>query len=459
MSAATREVALDETSAPPPPQRPGWLRRHGVAMAVAVVALAVAALVLQGRTDAAERRRVAALADVPGVLAPVGDDLRARWRTGVAAGAHVLGTPVDGVLVQGTDDDDGYVLQGRDTSTGRLLWTTPVEAPLAQHLLTWCVPVGAVAACQAVPDAPVDAVAVARRALWTVDPRTGAVLVERSLRSDAQVLALPGRLVVAEGGPGRTWTVRSLDPRTGDARWTYRTPQPGSPDATAPQVLDAGDGRTLFAYDGSGLVLDTRGVPGPSVQVTDVTWWSALRAGAVTARSYGPRGDLQGRILLRDGRVVRSGDEPLRIAVDDGSVPDELFTDDAAAGELVARSATDGTELWRARVAPTANLLLDGRLYVGTASAVVALDARTGDELWRRPVAGGVDEVSSDGRVLVVLHGTARADAFALAGGAPRWSTDLAAAAEVATGDVARTMFAAGRIFVRTHDDVAIALG
>jgi len=430
------DVVLVEGDQPPTdddaPGRPRS-RRRWWAVGLATALVVGGAVAVQHRSDAAADERAARLAQVPGVIAPADGSLRALWRLEQPEAAVTYGGAADGVLLGGTSSGDGFDLHGVDAATGDVLWRTPVDVPVDETLWSWCDPVRAadgseLAVCTAGPDAPAASIALSSRTVWTVAPRTGEILTSRRVRGDSTVLVTADQLVVAESPDTGVWRVQSLDPSSGDPRWTFTPPIPRTrADFSQPQLLDEGTGNVLVSLGGHLWLLDNAGKPLVDRTTTDGTWWVALRTGTSLGRSFSS-GGADGIALLPDHSTVTISEQPVYVFPDDGTAPDALFTLDTRADGtwLVGRSAATGAQQWTIRENALTSLLVEGTLYIGTSDSIIALDPGSGDVRWRRDVGHAVDQMSTDGDDLVVVAPPTTVAAYSRHDGHPSWSTDLA---------------------------------
>lgn len=433
---AMHDVELLEGDGPPgeepAPTRPRRARTWWAVVAAAALVVG-GALAVQHRSDAAADERAARLAQVPGVLAPADGSLRPLWRLEQPQAAVTYGGAADGVLLGGTSAGDGFDLHGVDAATGDVLWRTPVEVPVDETLWSWCHPVRDadgrdLAVCTAGPDAPAASIALSSRTVWTVEPRTGEILTSRRVRGDSTVLVTADQLVVAESPDTGVWRVQSLDPSSGEPRWTFTPPIPRThADFSQPQLLDDGTGDVLVSLGGHLWLLDGAGTPLVDRTTPDGTWWVTLRAGTSLGRSFSG-GGADGLALLPDRTTVPIGEQPVYVFPDDGTAPDALFTlDTRAEGTwLVARSAESGDQRWTVRENALTSLLVEGTLYIGTSDSIIALDPATGDVRWRRDVGHAVDQMSTDGDDLVVVAPPTTVAAYSRHDGHPTWTADLA---------------------------------
>lgn len=424
-------VEADATPADESARRPSWLRRHArwaVVVGVVLVALVVG---VQSASARGDRARLAALATVPGVLNPLDGSLEVAWRLDFAHSTAIWSGPADGVLVSGAAQPGGFVLLGTDVATGSSLWTRPVTPDPGPSAWAWCLSVGtgadAVAVCTAGTNSGLWEVTAPDRVLWVVEPRTGRVLAQRSLPMTAQIAAQGDRLLVARPADDERWQVQATDPVTGVPAWTFTS----EPVAGGAHVLDSPQltpvqGGAILVVPGHMWSIDTTGHARASLSDDVATWWSGLRAGAVMGFGGLSEGEYRSTVVLADGTRYTSSEDELDVSPDDGSSPETLFTTDRADdGSLVARSAVDGTVVWRSAVAPTTGVLLHGRLYLGTPHALVALDAASGREVWHRATDHPITQLSTDGHYLVATDGSWQVDAYALRDGARAWSDDL----------------------------------
>lgn len=429
------EVVLVEGDAPEPTRERRTGRRAVLWCAVIVVAVLVgaAAFVVQHRSDAAADARAARLALVPGVLAPVDGTLRPLWTLPPTESAVAYGDAADGVLLGGKSDGDGFALHGIDAATGTVLWRTPVHVPVDETFWSWCDPVRAadgrtLAVCTAGPDAPAASIALSSRTVWTVEPRTGQILTTRRARGDSSVLVTADQLVVAESPNTGRWNVRSLDPTTGEARWTFVPPIARThADFAQPQLLDDGTGHVLLSLGGHVWLLDASGRPVVDRATTGGTWWVTLRPGTSLGRSF-PSGGSDGIALLPDRTTIELTEQPVHVFPDDGSAPDLVLTLDTTPDgtTLVARSVATGAVTWTVRENALTALLVEDTLYIGTSDAVIALDPASGDVRWRRDVGHTVDQMTTDGDDLVVVAAPTTVEAYSRHDGRPTWTSDLA---------------------------------
>lgn len=446
----------------------GWVRRHLRLVVPAVLGAAVLLVGAQALLDARERARVEALADVRGVLRPVDPDLGVRWAAG-AEDARVVesGVLVDGLVVGAAPLPSAQVqVRALDERTGALRWTreldlpTPLMTPDAADPATWTVCTTAGTPARAGADGSTADVrpvvgCLAQQpgsdigpppdvSLWVLDARDGTLLSTQRLPGDAAFTVLDGRFLTAirveEQVDSARWRVMATDPATRDVLWTWTTPRLAAPRVTQPTdvwsssfaSLDARGDRVLLAVGTSSWLLDGDGTflrrdrlePG---------WWPELaRGGAVVHSTWSEDGRPQARLLRSDGTSATVDATPMWLRVDDGSVPGSVLfaTRDVGPSGVVAsvsaRDASTGDLRWRVTgVEATSALLLDDRLYVVGADGLAAIDARTGAVLWTTALGRTVDEVSTDGRWLLLRGPGPVVEAYATGDGGRAWRADL----------------------------------
>src|SRR6218665_3264862 len=123
-------LAIDEVDGDEPSDAAAapraWIRRLAPALVVAGVLAVVALLGAQALFDARERDRLAYLADVPGVLQPVPNDVALLWQWSSTESAVLVADDTADRWTIGTRYGSGQVdLQGIDPDTGSVRWTTP----------------------------------------------------------------------------------------------------------------------------------------------------------------------------------------------------------------------------------------------------------------------------------------------------------------------------------------------
>ncbi|MEZ0446789.1 PQQ-binding-like beta-propeller repeat protein [Cellulomonas sp. ICMP 17802] len=437
----------------------GWLRRHARWLVPVSAGLVLALVTTQLVVNHRESARLAALAAIPGVVPPADPSIGVVWRADpLLARAVQTGAVVDGTLVGGLQDQAGVLsLVGLDPDTGATTWTTAVDQPAPAtsdgggSLWVTCsaVPHGdsSVALCvaqqpgdggQGNPDASV----------WVVDPADGSVLATRTIPGDGGFGVVDDALVVAQreatdGTPAKAdassvrWATTATDLVTGRTSWTWTSPAvdvPGREDgpqasnATGSASIQVAGDRVLVAVDGHAWILTSHGELVRHVALDPGGWVEPARSGAFLQSTWTSGGLDHGSLLLQDGRTVPIEETTAYLSVDDGSAPGVVFTvgqGPSGADGLSGWSAATGKRLWHLDGTITAGLLLDGVLYIAFDDSLRAYDATTGDQRWSTPVDRVVQQVSTDGRYLLVPGLAATLEAYSLRDGGLVWKKDL----------------------------------
>jgi outer membrane protein assembly factor BamB len=437
-----------------------WARRRRWAVAVAAT-IVVGLLGTQAVLDARERARLSHLATVPGVLAPVDASIRPLWSSSDRSMIYPLAGGAFGDLSIGAYIDEAGERTARAvrTRTGEVVWSTVLSAadPAAQSRGARTAPSCSVdegaktpqvvclvsdAALLGNADGPPTPVPATFARLVVLDPMTGRKLAQHDepVSSASSVGLLDGFAVVASRSNQGHLVVVAEDPRTGAVRWRFESPAP-----LAPALADAGSpdpsGLTLAVVAGHIAVTASGGevwVLSPAGDMVDQTppgertGVEILRTGVIAVVEYGTSTSTSRsmRIVGHDGSLGTAYDQlPVPLQVDDGSVPDLLFT---MSDQLVAWDIRTGDPAWSNSVSINASaLLLDGRLYVRTSGGLLyAIDAATGTTLWDVPLTSSPDSsVSTDGRSILASEPSATGPhtlvAFATDDGRRLWEVPL----------------------------------
>lgn len=419
------EVELDEHDDAPvdEPVRRRRSRRWVLVPVLVVVALVGTQVVVELR----DRAAVAALAQVPGVVRPVGEDVRILWTLDAGRSELWPGVPGDGVLVGlQREPDESQALVAVDERTGEPRWSAPlagahvVERPAeGSGPIGGCIPEpgGAGRAVCLVTDAYVqygstDSVLVPSdlSRVVVVDLADGSVLAERDTPGAVAFAALPGAAAVAVTRPDGALVVTVTDVLTARERWQAVVPPAGDePDEggyvdRSTALLRAGDGlavvlgRRITLLDGDGGSVRTR------IDASDGFTADPDR-GVVAAFSRDEAYDVSTTLVGGTGPELVLPGLPARSSVDDGSLADVVL---AAGSRIRAYDRSTGRELWDVGHGLSgATVVVRGRVYLSTPDGVVAVDGRTGAELWRAPVRTGrsMGDLVTDGHhVLSVQH-------------------------------------------------------
>ncbi|MBO3100748.1 outer membrane protein assembly factor BamB family protein [Cellulomonas fengjieae] len=443
-----------------------WLRRRARWLLPAVAVTLGALLATQLVVNQREASRLAELAAIPGVVPPADPSIGVLWRADPGLGSVLRsGTLVDGLLVGGTQDDAGAAqIVGLDPDTGTVAWRTPVDLPAPQPAWTTSAPELWIT-CTTVPRGSDPVVGctshefgegvggVPPSSVWVLDPDDGRVLSDRRLDGRTAMVFTDDALVVAErlpddgtstlgGARSARWTLTAHDVVTDAPLWTWTTPSTAVVDgdngdddfaresdpAGAP-TLEAHPGHLLFAVDTRAWVLSTAGEPVLDAPLGSASWLQVARAGVFIESTWAPSSLYRGTLVLPDGDRVRVDETASWLSVDDGSAPEVVLTAGLTAGGpdgINGRSARTGERLWHVPGIVVSSLLLDGTVYVATTDALSAVDAATGEALWRTELDHEPEQMSTDGRYLLVPGPDITLDAFALHDGALAWTADLA---------------------------------
>ena len=479
-----------------------WLRRHARWIGGAVAVVVGTLVVTQVTLDHREATRVAALAAIPGVVPPVDASIGVLWRADpLLAPALRSGAMVDGVLVGGTQDATGApAIVGLDPDTGVVAWRTPVDLPTPQPTPTSASPElwmscndlprdgSHVAACIA-QQVGEEVRGIPSSSVWVLDPSSGELLSEREVDGGWGLTFADGALVVAQpvsadGNPARTdagsvrWKVSAQDVVSGEPRWTWTTPPTdvvgredgpeGAPHTATAWLQSSSDDHVVLGVDNHAWVLTVDGEPLLDVPLDPASWLETARAG-VFIESTWTSSTYSGTLLLPDGSRVPIDETAGWLAVDDGSAPDVMFTVGQAPGGadgLSGRSARTGDRLWHVDGTIVTSLLLDGTVYVATSDTLVAVDAMTGEVHWTTEIDHMPQQLSTDGRYLLVPGLGVTLEAYTLTDGGLAWTADLA---DAVRGDSAgqSTVFVRGfqsgwhdpRLYVWTDTGSIAVLG
>lgn len=414
----------------------GWVRRHRLVAAAAVVATAVAVAVPVTLSVRADRARTEALALLPGVLAPMPVAPRVAWTLPSASVTAALTGPErawvrDDVLVLWEHTRDSWnSLRALDATSGDDRWATALStAPdlgdpdnRVTDDPTSCAapttePGRGVVVCLVPdwwqigdPDDPrrptdVDAsttlVQPAAVRLRAFEAATGQRVLDRPVADGASFVAVGSDVVVAEtpeSGDGPATLVR-LDPSTGAQRWSVDVPRPTGGSGSTYAVVRTFDDEIAVAWLGTTTLVTGDGTVADELD------------GEVVWRGNGHGLTLDGDLVtqVRDldtGRVVDLGRSYLAwVGTDDGTVPDTLLVQ--ADERLDALDLTTGMQRWRATSPPRSTLALvvaDGTVARLADDGLTVLDAATGSPLWQLSTLPYGLSLVTDGRHLLVLE-------------------------------------------------------
>ncbi|RYV52200.1 PQQ-binding-like beta-propeller repeat protein [Pengzhenrongella frigida] len=453
-----------------------FVRRWRWPVAGVVVLALVSAGVVASRRDAA---RLADLAGVPGILAPLDGRVRELWTTADFPFPTI--SDLGGVLVGATYDMVAFAdpqVRGVEARTGEELWSMPLGGqPGGSRCVPAAGPVAgprqAVLVCvvvDAVEDAVEEGAAGSspgettwrrptRVHLAVLDPRTGRVLREQPAAPDDWLVAFGTDVVRTSAGEGGTDVTR-LDPRTGEAVWTSHHPADSGELVQSGYAVTDGDGLLVSAGSRAWLLSSTGELVDEWEVATDDGWSLFQAGGHVLRAEYAS--NASGLVLTDLVTGVRitppEGSSPWP-GVDDGSMPGVLFTSGLG---LAAWDLGTGERRWQREGAATGAVdgafVLDGAVYTVGDGVVSALDGASGKELWTvRTGLSGPYDLATDGRSLLVLgsasgSATSTVRALDLTDGRLQWDAPL-------THPMQSLEVSAGHLFAQTDEGVFVALG
>ncbi|GAA2723219.1 PQQ-binding-like beta-propeller repeat protein [Cellulomonas aerilata] len=445
------------SSAPSRPARRAW-----AAALAAALAVAAGAATLVG--DHREQEWLAALADVPGVLAPLEGPVSEAWRTDMPLWIELH--DVAGMLVGVTDTRDGtrdVDVVAVDADTGETVWTVPaVRSRLAPLRGVRCVVPDAaegaedgerVVACLVVDElgpSPQDLSRYEPTAsrLLVLAVATGEVLSETSVDATTSLAAIGTDLVVMQRGTdGGVQVVRTDPLRTREA-WRFEgPPREGLEEYTSVRVDDG-----LVVVPGqSGWVLDGQGdvVTSWSRERPASSSWAEVVGGRTLVR---PLRDAVGATSVTD---LGSGDSftvdgyPLTRATDDGTAADVVLVQ-SSAGEGLEAYERSGDRRWRAEGPDAGGLvILEGRVIRVESERMEAVDVATGETAWETAVPSASQYgLLTDGRLVLRAErdgGDVVVTARGVEDGRTRWQADV-------PDDVQHLFVVSGRMYGYTSE-------
>lgn len=458
-----------------PPGRPG---RRGLGRpqtvcrlvpALAVVAVLAVVIVANVNERARSARADAAVAAMPGLVAPLGEPLDVVWERpyafsgsglvfgGVDAGAVPLdpatGEPIPLPIADGRTWGPCAAVHGAEPPM-LVCWHyvyPEAPAPTLEEDGTNAEPASPDPAAQDLA-AELVLAAMADAQVMAVSLVDGAVLGERPMAipnsgfygsSYMHGYGSVGGDLVTGSQHGTTFTVSRVSPLTGVERWTTSFEVPAAGPLGQPSfgawvevrhgyvvvhgpttaVLSADDGRRLGSWE---LPTPAVGEVRPTLDAADVHLTE--RGYAVWDGVDGGVRPLQGTWLGSDGRELPIDGRLAEPEVTDGSDDDVLLLSRSNGTKLVGVDLGTGEDLWTAGLRGGEVLMRrDGAAVVSDGQRLVAFDLRSGQERWSRPVAGMKSDAGSvtDGRNAVVV--TRRdhqwvLEAISLDGGKVSWT-------------------------------------
>ncbi|WP_028045207.1 PQQ-binding-like beta-propeller repeat protein [Cellulomonas sp. URHE0023] len=441
---------------------------------VAVVAVALLAGT-QELLDTRQRAAEARFATIPGVVRPVGPDVRIAWQPPVAlAGLVREGIAADGAFVGLSVAGNGsQAVVAVDQRTGDVLWSTTLFGPDAsralsldrrtadqcaratEHRLACLVSNGYQHFDRA--SSPEIVPATSTRVV-VLDTRDGRIVADRPVTDVTSMAVFPGLAVLGARDRG----VTAQDLLTGEERWRYLPPSAGVDLSQAAltssvKVFAAGDlvgvtnpGWSVALLDASGAVVRP---PVPAV----AGYRYDKVAGVLALLSTTESGQVRSSIVRAGLDTVDLPGTYLEVSADDASLPDLVLTAD---GMLRGWDARTGQPWWTSQETATGPaVVLRGRVYVPTMTGIVSLDGRTGSLSWRSAVTPGhvPGALATDGSAILVadqpVAGSDRSElvAYDLDDGHPLWRAPLPA-------DI-RSSTSVGRVLLGLSTDGVAVLG
>lgn len=472
-------------AAPEGPDAPGGrgvpsARRHRsgrLAVAGAVLALAVAAGVVDARREAAETARVL---DAPRALAPLDGPVRELWR----ASDVVLADPVrvgDVLVGTGYRPDGAAQAVGVDAATGRTVWATTLASGRDEARVVRCATPegpggpdagatgeapptasGRVTTCVVTPEAgdatPGAAATPTASRSFALDPGTGGRLDERTVPAGSSLAALGSDLVTSHLDDTGALHLARTDALGHRVRWAWTSPEPLGPGEHGRSAWLTVRDDVVLAGGDHGWALSADGVP--------VHHWRPSPRGAGWIDVVGPGllvqpgpGALSSEVVdLTTSRTFAVEGVPVPAAVDDGSAPDLVLAQMPGDRFGAFRRGT-GRPVWSVPDAATggAGLVVVGGQVVRTHdTGLSALDARTGAVRWTTDLRARTQyTLLTDGHlVLCVVDDPDRGavlGAYDLGDGRLRWDVDLA--------DDVQYLFAADGLLLGLGDRHLVAYG
>ncbi|WP_407345495.1 PQQ-binding-like beta-propeller repeat protein [Pengzhenrongella phosphoraccumulans] len=418
---------------PPRDRRLAWQRRARRWWPLAA-GLAFVLLTTTVVADRREHRRLAALADVPGVLAPLGDSVTERWHIDDPSYWLLGSTATMAIGVVDRPDGSGAVV-GRDATTGNVAWEAATRPAGPTNGRSPCVlsrpappsdgaPAGtAVVVCVPVDEterittsgAEMDVPSKAR--LLVIDATDGAVLVDRPTDPSTIVTSastytgtsartgVDADLVTTRVLPDGRAQVSRASAWDAPARWTFTTPDPlgshvplGTDHASRYQVWGyaAGDLVLVAAYPlngedkGQSWVLDADGTVlrpanGGDPSTGNAGGFGVLRAGELLVEP-GTTSGTSTLTHLATGRTLQVDAQPFDALPDDGSL-DDLVLAQSQNDDLIAYDLTTGTARW---TVPSPGIyramIIDGRVIRVEDDHLVSYDGRSGRTVWSKKI-------------------------------------------------------------------------
>ncbi|MGV8966500.1 MAG: PQQ-binding-like beta-propeller repeat protein [Cellulomonas sp.] len=420
--------------------------------------LAGLALVLVVGTDAVltargERTRLATLAGIPGILAPLDGRVDTLWSTELTSGSSLAASGGD--LVGVVLGHDGRVdVVGVDAATGQTAWRVPARPPGAvQGWASCAVPApavpgpAAVVACVIADEVVITAENVAgyvyypkRAHLLVIETGTGTVVSDTPTDPTTSVVAFGEDLVTSTVDADGYAHLSRTDARGTTTRWTFTSADPVPVDDSRQRVVTVTvvDGRVVvnggptWVLSGDGEVLhlwtrDPSTALGGDVEVLHGGRLITEPVAGAVRRASGTR-----VLDLSSADSFVAAGHPAFLQVDDGSLADLVLLRSAERQSLIAYDLGSGKVRWTAPdTAGGGTAVIGGRVLRTDAGRLESLDGATGSVVWETALdpAGqaGQSPLLTDGRVLVLTVAEPARPvvlaAYGLDDGRRRWAT------------------------------------
>jgi hypothetical protein len=467
--------ATDEharTTIRPRRDRDIWLRdaRRWWPVAAALSLVVAAATVVADRRESA---RLAALADVPGVLAPIDGRVAELWRDDGVQDAGL--SAFAGRLLGVQNHPDGSIdVVALDPLTGKVAWRTAARPAGASGSGARCAfpssprPIHDVTVHQVVACVVVDATATiagyaggkvtypTEARMLVVDATSGAVLSDNPTDPRTTVASIGTDLVIGRVDADGHIRVSRTDPRGTAVRWTFVGPNPvGRAAFASVRVGVVGDLVTVSALDsvyyadqrsgGSSWVLSGGGDVIRSLTADPSTGLSGtldvLFGGKALAETAPGASTTATTIIDRaTGRSFTADASPLAASPDDGSLAGLVLMQSPGGDLLIGYDLASGRPLWTVPGTGGETVIIDGRIIQAGADGLKSIDGHTGETIWATRIeppnvgAQGDPTAASalltDGRLVLLAQpgptGGVIFSAYGLDDGAPLWTSDVA---------------------------------
>ncbi|WP_407342216.1 PQQ-binding-like beta-propeller repeat protein [Pengzhenrongella phosphoraccumulans] len=449
---------------PPDERRLTWLRlsrRWWPVAAVLVIVLLTTSVVADGR----ERHRIAALADVPGVLAPLGASVTQKWYADEGQ-YQVVGSTADLVIAELDRADGRGAVVGLAMTSGDIAWEAALWPDGAANFGAQCAAPSSrpatVVVCVVVDEIEevmvgtvVGASFPSKARLLVLDASDGTVLADGPTDPSSTPFFAESDLVIGQVRSDGRFQVSRQSTWDAPPRWTFTTPEPLGVDefghraawATAAGDLvqveswsmsTSGGARLSWVLAGDGSVLR-------SPRVSDAAGYGdgygTLRRGRLLTEPGGASGSGYTTLFdLATNSQFRVDAHPFDAVPDDGSLDDLLLAQSPSGHDLIAISIASGRPLWTVPSPSTSGaMVIEGRIIRVETDRLVSIDGRTGETLWSMPL----DEASvaaaryqpmatslfTDGRVVLFAGAdpsrSLEVTAYGLADGRELWSSTL----------------------------------